>query len=55
MAFPEEGPIVGHNLLQTFVLRVVSGYQEGTFCVLRLSARCWMEEAMSIHPSGFDG
>ena len=54
MGFPKELPVVSHNLLQTFILGVVSGYQDGMFCILMVCMICQMEAAMPVHPSSFD-
>ena len=50
---PEEGPIVGHNLLQTVILGVVGSNQDEALCILPKGARCWVENAMTVHSSGF--
>ena len=55
VAFSEEEPIVGHDLLQTLTLVVVSNYQNGTFCVLWLSTRRWLDEAMPVQSAGCNG
>ena len=54
MAFPEEVPVVHHNLLPTFILEVIRIYQDETICVLGVWAWYQMAKAMPVNPSSFD-
>ena len=55
MIFPKERLVIGHNLFQTVILRVVSDDQDRPICAPGMSARYWVKKLMPVHPSGFNG